>query len=260
MRPLDTRKTDPFRFGAEGQRCLLLHGFTGSPWDLRPLADALAERGFCGEVPLLPGHGTTPDAMGRVGAKEWFEASESALLASTRGTQEPLCLAGFSMGALLAILLAARHPDRVRALALLAPAAKLLGVAPKVARALWRLPLPLGPERLLPVQRKGPPDLEDPTVRAASPSPDSFPTRALRELFDLQDQANAAAAHTRAPALLVLAAHDHVVDPGAALQLYVRLPGAGPAVILPRGFHGLARDGSKAQLAQAVGDFFSRHA
>src|SRR5580704_15003176 len=37
---------------------LVLHGFTGSPFSMRPLADKLAEAGYAVELPRLPGHGT----------------------------------------------------------------------------------------------------------------------------------------------------------------------------------------------------------
>src|SRR5690349_21946229 len=46
--------------GARGRTgVLLVHGFTGSPFSLRPLAELLAARGFTVDVPLLPGHGAT---------------------------------------------------------------------------------------------------------------------------------------------------------------------------------------------------------
>src|SRR5688500_19881795 len=37
---------------------LVLHGFTGSPASMRPIAEQLADRGYAVELPLLPGHGT----------------------------------------------------------------------------------------------------------------------------------------------------------------------------------------------------------
>jgi carboxylesterase len=39
---------------------LVLHGFTGSPVSVRPLAELLSKRGFAVEMPRLPGHGTRP--------------------------------------------------------------------------------------------------------------------------------------------------------------------------------------------------------
>ena len=39
--------------------CLILHGFTGTPQNVRPLADYLARRGLAVSVPRIAGHGTT---------------------------------------------------------------------------------------------------------------------------------------------------------------------------------------------------------
>ena len=52
-------------FSAEGGPvgALVLHGFTGIPASLRPLAEALADAGLTVELPLLPGHGTAVEDM-----------------------------------------------------------------------------------------------------------------------------------------------------------------------------------------------------
>src|SRR5438270_13533902 len=109
---MDLEKTRPFELGAAEapDACLLIHGFTGSPWDMRPLGDALAARGYRVKGVRLPGHGGEPEAMAGVSARDWEEACETALdsLAST----PRVFVAGLSMGALLALLLAARRPER----------------------------------------------------------------------------------------------------------------------------------------------------
>ena len=45
------------------RRCVLLHGYTATPQQLRTWAMAFAQAGFAVEVPLLPGHGTVPDEL-----------------------------------------------------------------------------------------------------------------------------------------------------------------------------------------------------
>src|SRR2546430_6119642 len=50
----------PFHHVGNRTGVLLLHGFGGSPVEVQPLANALAERGYTVDVPLLPRHGTTP--------------------------------------------------------------------------------------------------------------------------------------------------------------------------------------------------------
>jgi 2-succinyl-6-hydroxy-2,4-cyclohexadiene-1-carboxylate synthase len=84
----------------------LLHGFTGSGRSFDHLRDRLDER-FQVIAPDLPGHGASPDATG------WDDALDS--LAAALGPS-PLFLAGYSMGARLALAYALRFPDRVRAL------------------------------------------------------------------------------------------------------------------------------------------------
>lgn len=84
---------------------LLLHGWTGSPSHFRLLADDLAAAGFGVTVPLLPGHGTSIEAILQVGWRDWVraaaEAADDVLASGAR-----LHLGGLSMGGLLAILLA----------------------------------------------------------------------------------------------------------------------------------------------------------
>jgi proline iminopeptidase len=102
---------------------IMLHGGPGAAHDyLRPGLDALAEPGRrrllyydqrgCGRSPLLPGE---PPAGWRTHVAD-LEAIRGQL------SQEQLTLVGYSWGALLALLYALEHPDRVARLALVSPA------------------------------------------------------------------------------------------------------------------------------------------
>ena len=121
--PMDEAKTASFTLGPpQGEAIaavLLIHGFTGSPWEVRPLGEALAARGFHVQAIRLPGHGVDPEAMAWVTWRDWEHAAEEALK-QLRGFQH-VFVAGLSMGALLGMLLAARHPNRVSGLAMMAP-------------------------------------------------------------------------------------------------------------------------------------------
>jgi 2-succinyl-6-hydroxy-2,4-cyclohexadiene-1-carboxylate synthase len=92
----------------EGPPLVLLHGFTGAGSAFDHLRDSLGGRFRC-IVPDLPGHGNTPPATG------WDDALDDLRAALPR---EPLFLAGYSMGARLALAFALRHPSSVRALLL----------------------------------------------------------------------------------------------------------------------------------------------
>lgn len=53
---------------------LLVHGFTATPWEMRPLAADLRIRGFAGLAVCLPGHGTTPEDLAGRRWEEWLDA------------------------------------------------------------------------------------------------------------------------------------------------------------------------------------------
>jgi carboxylesterase len=252
---MDPEKTAPFELGAGQDACLLLHGFTGSPWDLRPLGEALAARGYYVRVIRLPGHGSTPEALAQVSHHDWEQAAEDALHSLARFRH--LYVAGLSMGALLGLLLAARHPDRVHGLALLAPALRFRRLA---LRLITRLRLFSLVELLQPFIHKARTDIEDPAALAAAPVLPAFPSARLHDVSALQQKALEALPRVRAPALIAMAIQDHVVTLEGGRELARRLTAA-PLVRfleLEHGFHIMSRDRDRELLAAEVGTFFDR--
>src|SRR5437016_5161881 len=105
-RPCMAGAAEPFSLGGGDLACLLLHGLTGSPAEVRPVGEALAKAGFRAVGPLLPGHGTTPQDLEVVTRADMLDAAREALL-SLRGARR-VYLCGLSMGALLVVYLAAK--------------------------------------------------------------------------------------------------------------------------------------------------------
>lgn len=252
---LDSEKTAAFELGAGDDACLLIHGFTGSPWDMRPLGDVLAARGFYVKAVRLPGHGLTPAALEQVSHRDWEQAVDDAL--ASLGNFRQVFVAGLSMGALLAVLLAARRPDRVHGLALLAPAMRFQSGPLRAFHALRRLPLL---EILRPHIAKSGTDLSDADELAEAPVLPSFPSARFHDLWRIQDAARAELPNVRAPTLIVIARNDHVVDAAGARELARGLTHA-PAVRfieLKEGFHILPRDKGREVLSAEVASFFHR--
>ncbi len=88
---------------------LLVHGFTGSPYSVKGVADALFASGIDVEVPRLPGHGTTIDDMIPTGWSHWSSSVADAL-GALGDRVDRVVLAGQSMGATLAVATALDHP------------------------------------------------------------------------------------------------------------------------------------------------------
>ncbi len=227
---------------------LLLHGFTGSPCELAPLAEALAARGYAVRAPLLPGHGGVPEAMLWVGWRDWVAAAEKALGALEAQGFERIAVGGLSMGALLALILASRHRTRVTKLVLMAPVMKLQAPAAAVLRMVRHRRIePLRARWLVKVSS----DIEDSVVRAQSPVLPRYPVTRLLDLFTLQDVAKLAVPLVKVPALIAAAVHDHVVVRKDIERLHRDLPGS-KYVLLQRGFHILPRDTDRARLISEV--------
>ncbi|MBN2417276.1 alpha/beta fold hydrolase [bacterium] len=88
---------------------MLLHGFTGTPWVWEELAAVLSGHGIETSVPLLPGHGTSPEDLAATSWRQWVSCAEQAYGVLSERCEE-VCIAGISMGGALALLLASRHP------------------------------------------------------------------------------------------------------------------------------------------------------
>jgi len=106
---------------------LLFHGFTATTLEVRGLAEEIHSRlGWTVLAPLLPGHGTSPRDLAKTRHTEWIDSAENAFdTLKSRTTR--WFIGGESMGGLLALYLAARHPE-IEKLLIYAPALKIPGL------------------------------------------------------------------------------------------------------------------------------------
>ncbi len=98
--------------------CVVVHGFTGNPSEVAPLGQALKELGYDVVMPLLPGHNLTKARMERVEASNWINAIDR-IIAQAKEQNRVIHMVGFSMGAMIAALMAKRFS--LRSLVLLSP-------------------------------------------------------------------------------------------------------------------------------------------
>lgn len=87
---------------------LVIHGFTGSPQSMRPVAQACVVAGHSVEMPRLPGHGTTVEDMLTTSWDDW-SAHVEAVYDDLARRCERVFVVGLSMGGALTLWLASRH-------------------------------------------------------------------------------------------------------------------------------------------------------
>ncbi len=199
---------DPSPFLLEGGPLgiLLIHGFTGSPPEMRLVGDYLHRRGMTVYAPLLPGHGTTVEEMNRCRWTDWADHVERAL-ADLRARCQTVFVGGLSMGALLTLYLAARHPDLPGAI-LYAPATivadRLIYLTPVLKYVIPRRPK--SPEK----------DLADPEADLRIWSYEENPVRAAHELLKLTYYVRRRLPEVTCPLLIFYGTRDRAIHPRSA--------------------------------------------
>lgn len=204
----------PRRVGA-----LLLHGFMGTPAELRPLGRALADHGIRAQAPLLPGFGPNLGDLNRTTASDWSHAVETAWKL-VRAEADVTLLVGFSFGAALALETAARQPPA--ALVLISPYVRLMDLPswllvaglPVLKRTIKTFsPYAKADFRDPEVRRffgeMDPAlDLDDPATQASLRERSTIPFSVIEQMRRTTDAGRRAAASVTAPALLIQGTRD----------------------------------------------------
>ena len=203
----------PFELPGEGHAAALcLHGLTGTPYEVRPLGQALSAAGIAALGPALPGHNETPERLAAVAHGTWLEAARGAFR-ELRAVHERVFVVGLSMGGLIALLLAAE--ERVDAAAVIGVPLRLRAPGVRLVPLLKRL------VRFVPKSSGS--DIRDPDARARHPSYDRMPLAAIHELVRLQRRVRAALPRIRAPLLVAHGAHDRTAHPDDAREILARV-------------------------------------
>jgi carboxylesterase len=105
---------------------ILLHGLSGTPVEMGEVARDLAARGYTVSCPQLAGHCGTYEDLKAVRWHDWV-ASALEAVQRLRATCDTVIIGGLSTGAIVALNIAARYPDLIQGVAVLAPTLWLNG-------------------------------------------------------------------------------------------------------------------------------------
>jgi carboxylesterase len=257
-----TGDKSPLVIAGDRRAVLCLHGITGTPFEVRPLAEVFGRLGCSVEAPLLAGHGGTLRDLARTNGSDWLHSAEAALdRLQARAGGAPVAICGFSMGGLLALRLARLFPDRVSALVVMSAPLRLRRFQVAGIRTVARLPIDFGGRPMVCIPKLNGSDISDPEMRYKNPGLRAFPLAALKALVDLMDATRADLPMVCTPTLVVHGRQDHTVPMEDSLELTGSL---GSEIIerlwLDKSFHIVALDVERAILIDAATRFFAHHA
>jgi carboxylesterase len=237
---------EPYSAAGDSRGALVLHGFTGNPQSMRDLALVLSDAGFTVELPLLPGHGTDIADMLPTRWEDWSAAAEEAY-DELAARSDAVVVVGLSMGGLLAVWLAERHPE-IAALAVVNP---LLAPPDADVVALVESMLESGEEVAPGI---GSDIAKEGVAESAYPG---LPLRPALSLFAAATEVSANLESVTCPVLVFTSTQDHVVDPASSQLLVERAKGPVDQVVLERSYHVATLDHDKDEIEARTVEFLS---
>lgn len=264
------RQADFFLHGGRAG-VLLIHGLTGTPAEMRFVGKGLHRAGFTVHGMQLAGHcGDEADLL-RTGWRDWYRSVGDAASA-LRERVDHLFVAGLSMGAVLALKLAADRPHDVDGVAAYGTTFRYDGWSiPPIARLSFLLPLVtrLGIGRQRRFMESFPYGIKDERIRqriagsmlagdsAAAGLPGN-PWPSLAEFYQLAAGMRRQLGRVCAPCLVMHAAEDDVASVGNAHLVARSVSGPVETVLLDDSYHMITVDQQRDHVIARSADFFGR--
>ncbi len=239
----------PFHIpGSHEDAVLMLHGWTGSPAHLRPLAGELNTAGYTVAAPLLAGHGTVIEDMLQTGWRDWMESALDVGL-GLAADHARLHLVGLSMGGVMSILLAP---------VLEAASIVTINAPQRVWDRRFRFAhLMRGSDRIQPGEPEEP---APPEVRQYQQQYEGTPLGTGAELKDLIRAAGRNLAQVTCPALVIQSRADETVKPVSGEIIYDGLGSVDKGLVwLEQSRHVALLDTERDVITAEILDHLARH-
>lgn len=210
----------------------VIHGFTGNPSSVRPLAEGLADRGFPIEAPRLPGHGTDVQDMRRTRYSDWrAEVVRTVDRLSQRAPH--VVLVGLSMGGSLVLDVASSGERPIAGVVTInAQVLQRDGIGAKLGPYLEAI-LPIAPAALAGLRKD---DIAKPGVseNAYGKVPTAAGNSFVRELPRIREQLP----RLGCPLLVAYSPQDHSVPPANSKAILELAAHVHPIeLVLERSYH-----------------------
>ena len=228
---------EPFSSSGSSMGVLVLHGFTGNPYSMRPLAERCARAGYSVELPRLPGHGTSLEDLV---PRRWPDFVEVALGAYDELAQrcDKVAVVGLSVGGGLTALIAEERLS--------------------IAGCVFINPMLKGPGAEM---EQGLRDLIDSDIKKEGTTEakyDGWPLRALQSVIEGVEVVDANLASITAPSLLLSSREDHTVAPANGDEIVEKSSGPVERIWLEESYHVATLDNDQELVESATIEFLAK--
>jgi carboxylesterase len=239
---------EPFSSPGNSMGVLILHGFTGNPYSMRPLAQRCAKVGYSVKLPRLPGHGTSLDDLV---PRRWSDFVEVALGAYDQLGErcDKVAVVGLSVGGALSALIAEERPD-VAGCVFINPMLK--GPGAELEQGLKEL-IDSGLEVMATDGGSG--IKKEGTTEAKY---EGWPLRALKSVIDGVVIVDANLSSITAPSLLLSSREDHTVAPDNGDEIVNKSSGPVERIWLDESYHVATLDNDQELVERATLEFLAK--
>lgn len=243
----------PFYFPGNRTGCLLVHGFTGAPTEMRWLGEFLNQQGYTVLGVRLAGHGTKIEDMIRCRWPDWVSSVEDGwhLL---QNTTDQIFVIGLSMGGLLSLNHASQFP--VKGVVSMSTPLIMPQKNFKQLRGLAKIISKITPSRKK-ASRSG---WFTPKAAEGHISYPRNPYRSIVELSYLIDEVKEKVDKISAPTLVIHSKDDKYVLPQNAKMIFEKLTTKEKELIyIEKAGHVITRDGDKEFVFNKIAEFIKKY-
>lgn len=245
---------------------LLFHGLTGSPFELKKYGKFLYQNGYDVYADCIPGHGNNVEEIYTVTYQDWLDFSYKKF-EKLYSDYEEVYVSGLCLGAVLALAVGIRYPDKVKGVAALSTTLFLDG---------WRLPwysflLPLGLSTILRFYYNYPEcephGIKNESVRKVikkllqkgEVGMNDFPMTGIYELLKLSKYVRKNLTKFQSPILIVHSDKDDLCSTKSADVVFEKISSQNKEkIILHNSYHMVLYDNEKDYVFEKVLNFFNR--
>ena len=246
-------RAEPFYYPGGPVGCVLVHGFTGTPLEMRPVGEFLKQHDYSVMGVRLSGHATSVNAMIRTRYDDWLASVEDGYH-MMKSHCDQVFLIGLSMGGVLSLTQAARLPvDGVVAMS-----------SPYSFPVQWVEKHPFVASLMslfVRSQKKNPPDWFNQERVGDHISYERNPVRSALELVRLLEVMRGELKNITCPALVIHSRDDKYVLPKNAQPLYDGIGSQDKELIwVDNARHVITRDGDTSRVFEPILAFLRQNA